>query len=94
MHYIIRRLYILLTLEENCSSNKEWSECGSACPRTCANMNSDKIDCISDCVDGCHCAPGLWKDGDRCVKKEECSCNHAGIYYQHKTVRKTDCEEW
>lgn len=88
--------YLLCSIisEKQCPATMEWNERGSACPLTCANLNSDQITCIAGFVDGCHCPAGLWKDGERCVPKKQCSCNYAGIYYQHRSKRKSACEEW
>jgi hypothetical protein len=88
------KMFHWFVLEQKCPGKMEWTECGSACPRTCTNLNSDKITCLSGCVDGCHCPPNLWKDGNQCVPKEECSCNHAGIYYKHRSIRSSACEQW
>ena len=92
----------MFLVDENCNANsslpeeqqKVYKECGSACPLTCANLNSDKISCISECVDGCHCPDGLWYDEEGCVPKSQCSCYHGSIYYSHGAKRKSPCEEW
>lgn len=87
-------MFYSLCLAVTCPATMEYSECGSACPLTCSNPFSHQISCLSGCVDGCHCPANLWWDGNRCVEKQKCSCNHAGVFYKHLSIRTTACEEW
>ncbi|XP_048579468.1 mucin-2 isoform X50 [Nematostella vectensis] len=74
-----------------CPSGMEHSECNSACPRDCSNMNSDPNACNSKCVDGCFCPEGKIQDRGKCVDPGQCSCYHSGIPYAHGAIRKTEC---
>ncbi|EDO44199.1 predicted protein [Nematostella vectensis] len=74
-----------------CPSGMEHSECSSACPRDCSNMNSDPNACNSKCVDGCFCPEGKIQDRGKCVDPGQCSCYHSGIPYAHGAIRKSEC---
>ncbi|XP_078664668.1 mucin-5AC-like [Branchiostoma floridae x Branchiostoma belcheri] len=65
--------------QKSCASNFEFMECGSACPKTCKNINTEEGDCKGHCVDGCHCPEGLYRDGDHCVPYHNCSCTRDGM---------------
>jgi hypothetical protein len=59
-----------------CPENMHYRECGSACPRTCADVlepNSLKA-CIAMCVPGCFCDEGYALDGEtnKCVPEAKC----------------------
>ncbi|XP_072179196.1 uncharacterized protein [Diadema setosum] len=56
-----------------CESDKAFTECGSACPRTCFNLEIND-GCSETCVPGCFCPNGTYWDGESCKKETECPC--------------------
>lgn len=60
-----------------CDENEEYTECGSACPPTCADLRyplpkPPKI-CILLCKAGCFCKNGYYRaDDGRCVTPDQC----------------------
>eukprot|EP01006_Ploeotia_vitrea_P028376 TRINITY_DN61080_c0_g1_i1.p1 TRINITY_DN61080_c0_g1~~TRINITY_DN61080_c0_g1_i1.p1 ORF type:complete len:620 (-),score=33.39 TRINITY_DN61080_c0_g1_i1:1080-2939(-) len=61
---------------EKCAAGSHWSNCGSACPNTCAMIihpPSEPIACPAVCVPGCVCDTGLVRNArGRCVKPDQC----------------------
>ncbi|XP_069502497.1 SCO-spondin-like [Ambystoma mexicanum] len=63
--------------EKQCGSGKEYSDCVSSCPASCATVGtSEQGSCRDECVSGCECPPGLYLEEGACVKEEECPCYH------------------
>lgn len=61
--------------EEECGENEIQNDCGSACEPTCETIvRSQRLDCISVCIDGCFCQKGYVRDkiGGKCILEEEC----------------------
>ena len=56
---------------EACVNGMVYESCGSACPRTCDNINSTSS-CIEVCTEGCFCSSGLVQLGGTCVQPSEC----------------------
>ncbi|XP_076686494.1 chymotrypsin-elastase inhibitor ixodidin-like isoform X2 [Andrena cerasifolii] len=57
-----------------CRKNEVYTDCGSACPATCARPNPGP--CTLQCVQGCFCKPGLVRDSNgKCVPPSECECD-------------------
>jgi hypothetical protein len=54
-----------------CTSDKQFLNCGSACPATCRNPNPV---CTEQCVRGCFCKNSnfLLTDDGRCVNRNQC----------------------
>ncbi|XP_003423856.1 chymotrypsin inhibitor [Nasonia vitripennis] len=51
--------------------NQEWTECGSACPRTCDQLE-DRL-CIQQCIRGCRCNRGyILNNHGECVLPKYC----------------------
>ena len=65
---------LLLFSAEDCTDvNEVRNSCGSACPKTCANMKMTGIACIEMCVDGCFCKPGFVRNAQgKCVLTKDC----------------------
>eukprot|EP00298_Acanthocystis_sp_HF-20_P013002 c2015_g1_i1.p1 GENE.c2015_g1_i1~~c2015_g1_i1.p1 ORF type:complete len:200 (+),score=86.74 c2015_g1_i1:25-624(+) len=57
-----------------CAQNQVYSECHSACPLVCGQKPAEV--CITLCVSGCGCEPGLWKRSDGyCVSNCTTDCS-------------------
>ena len=57
-------------LAPKCPGDLVYSNCHSACPLHCNEPEPEK--CITVCVAGCDCPSGLYRDRDRCYKKDDC----------------------
>jgi len=58
----------------DCVGGKVFTECGSACPLTCNNLNENTI-CIDMCLTGCFCsgAKAIWDEASEvCVDEDTC----------------------
>ncbi|XP_038049180.1 BMP-binding endothelial regulator protein-like isoform X2 [Patiria miniata] len=56
---------------QTCPEGAVFAECGTPCPRTCANKDEPFI-CERPCVAGCQCPDGLVMHRDRCIPTAEC----------------------
>ena len=81
-----------------CGRNEIYSDCMSPCEPTCENQDISMEElCTQTCISGCACAPGYIRDARRrCVLPMQCTCFHAGNYYQSRTQITMDygCKEW
>ncbi|XP_078687333.1 von Willebrand factor-like [Branchiostoma floridae x Branchiostoma belcheri] len=75
-----------------CPAGKIHEECGTACPRTCRNLDSSYA-CAEHCVDGCFCPSGTVHHGDACVPEANCSCLHNGREYQPGQTTRQGCNQ-
>ncbi|XP_026480221.1 mucin-5B-like [Ctenocephalides felis] len=66
-------LYSSEARSSRCTKQNEiFVTCGSSCPLTCSNWNSDRF-CTSDCVIGCECEPGFVRDNqEECIPPKLC----------------------
>ncbi|KAG7309637.1 hypothetical protein JYU34_004115 [Plutella xylostella] len=56
-----------------CGLNEVYTNCGSSCEVTCANVNNPPKVCTLQCVERCQCAEGFIRNSDgNCVRREEC----------------------
>jgi hypothetical protein len=56
-----------------CGDNAEYRSCGTACPATCANPNAPDQPCTRQCVMGCFCKEGFFKNAmGKCVSMQMC----------------------
>ena len=56
----------------NCTGGKKWKECGTACPLTCDNYDT-QVACKAGCVEGCFCPEGKVELNGGCVDPYSCS---------------------
>ncbi|KAI2801562.1 hypothetical protein BLOT_009375 [Blomia tropicalis] len=61
-----------------CGANSRYSECASACPLTCQNVNNPPKYCVLMCVQTCECKRGFVIADNRtttgdCIRPENCS---------------------
>ncbi|KAG8183312.1 hypothetical protein JTE90_002804 [Oedothorax gibbosus] len=69
---------------DTCGANEVYKDCGTACPKTCANRNI-KIRCIDECVEGCFCKDGYVRNDEGiCVKPNQCPEDVCGINEVYK----------
>nr|XP_042912446.1 tenascin-like isoform X6 [Parasteatoda tepidariorum] len=69
--------------KHTCGKNEVYSECGSTCPQTCANLGNNEV-CTSQCVKGCFCREGLIRNDEGvCVQPNQCpkhTCSKNEVY--------------
>ncbi|XP_035684622.1 mucin-2-like isoform X2 [Branchiostoma floridae] len=75
-----------------CPAGKMYEECGTACPRTCRNLDSSYA-CAEHCVDGCFCPTGTVHHGNECVPETNCTCLHNGREYQPGQTTRQGCNQ-
>lgn len=73
---------------EECPQNEVFSECGTACPDTCANLGDPKPrPCTKNCIIGCVCQEGFVRnDEGQCVLPSQCP-NPSIHYLQLITIK-------
>lgn len=65
-----------------CPPNSQYQECGTACPATCLDdQTQQQLLCPAVCVAGCHCLPGFVLSQGKCIPKSSCGCQHEGYLY-------------
>ncbi|XP_071036080.1 uncharacterized protein DDB_G0274171 isoform X2 [Parasteatoda tepidariorum] len=65
-------------IKDTCGKDEVYNDCGSACPKTCANLGKDQV-CTKQCVEGCFCQEGLVRnDSGKCVHPNQCPKNTCG----------------
>ncbi|XP_072010680.1 SCO-spondin-like isoform X3 [Engystomops pustulosus] len=79
---------------KDCLMGKQYSDCVSACPASCASVGSyDDGQCREECVSGCECPAGLYLEDGRCLPEEECPCYHRRQRYSPGQVIKQRCNQ-
>ncbi|XP_074919520.1 SCO-spondin-like [Chelonoidis abingdonii] len=69
--------------EKQCSQGKQYSDCVSSCPASCAAVSTgEEGHCRDECVSGCECPPGLYLEGGACVPESDCPCYHRRQKYR------------
>ncbi|KAE8595015.1 hypothetical protein XENTR_v10015432 [Xenopus tropicalis] len=80
--------------EKKCPNGKEYSDCMSSCPASCAAVGSyEDGQCRDECVSGCECPAGLYLEQGVCVKEEECPCFHRRQRYSPGDTIKQRCNQ-
>lgn len=63
-----------------CPEFSHYQVCTSACPASCSDLTAP-LYCAHPCTEGCQCNQGFVLSGSRCVQREDCGCEHNGLYY-------------
>ncbi|XP_055082658.1 alpha-tectorin [Periophthalmus magnuspinnatus] len=63
-----------------CPEFSQYQVCTTACPASCSDLTAP-LYCAHPCTEGCQCDPGYVLSGSRCVLREDCGCEHNGLYY-------------
>ncbi|XP_041132308.1 otogelin-like protein [Polyodon spathula] len=65
-----------------CQETMEYGTCISSCNRNCRSLSLSEA-CGEECVEGCVCPGGTYYNSksQKCVQKNECSCNFLGAEY-------------
>ena len=71
-------------LQTNCASvsctnigqgGEIYQECGRLCKSTCRDFEINDVSCEDECIPGCQCEPGTYRDDyGSCVNIEQCTC--------------------
>ncbi|XP_026225589.1 alpha-tectorin [Anabas testudineus] len=64
----------------SCPQFSNYQVCTSACPASCSDLTAP-LYCAHPCTEGCQCDPGYVLSGSRCVQRDDCGCEHNGLYY-------------
>ncbi|KAM6453264.1 zonadhesin [Liasis olivaceus] len=65
----------------NCPPGSSYTPCGSACPATCTDPESQDSCPALPCVEGCICDQGSVLSGDQCVPLSQCGCTDPNGHY-------------
>ncbi|KAM4677962.1 LOW QUALITY PROTEIN: SCO-spondin-like [Discoglossus pictus] len=80
--------------EKQCLMGKQYSDCVSSCPASCAAVGSyESGQCRDECVSGCECPSGLYLESGVCVKEVECPCYHRRKKYLPGDTIKQRCNQ-
>ncbi|RXN01931.1 Otogelin-like protein [Acipenser ruthenus] len=65
-----------------CQETMKYGTCISSCNSNCRSLSLSE-DCGEECVEGCVCPGGTYYNSksQKCVQKNECSCNFLGAEY-------------
>ncbi|KAL7981164.1 hypothetical protein Chor_005398, partial [Crotalus horridus] len=64
--------------DPDCPANSHYELCHVACQGFCATFTHL---CSPLCSEGCVCDAGYLWSGNKCIRQEECGCEHNGRYY-------------
>ena len=70
---------ILFNAAPTCTNGKQYTECGTMCPRTCENKDKNII-CPMMCVAGCFCPSGMVLENNACIQPSQCPGNGKYLY--------------
>ncbi|XP_078509870.1 uncharacterized protein LOC144769584 [Lissotriton helveticus] len=81
---------------EACPDGEVYSDCsngvGKSCEKSCLNLEMIDQACPAECVPGCICPYGSYRDDeDQCVSISECKCIHGGDKYNPGETMVQDC---
>ncbi|XP_069462307.1 otogelin-like protein isoform X2 [Ambystoma mexicanum] len=79
-----------------CPDGEMYSDCsngmGKSCEKNCQNLEMVDQSCPADCVPGCICSYGSYRDDeDQCVPISDCKCVHGGDIYNPGETMVQDC---
>ncbi|CAH1253806.1 ZAN [Branchiostoma lanceolatum] len=75
--------------EVPCQPHSHYSQCATACPRTCADSGTGPRPCTKNCVESCVCDNGYVLSGTKCVPLNSCGCSKDGNLYEKNEVWKS-----
>ncbi|XP_022255312.1 hemocytin-like [Limulus polyphemus] len=75
------------------ADHKQFTDCLTDCPVTCANMHNPPKCSMAICKPGCRCDDGYVLDSKSgiCLRAEQCPCHHGGRSYGNGDIVKVDC---
>ncbi|XP_019725167.1 alpha-tectorin isoform X1 [Hippocampus comes] len=63
-----------------CPPFSHYQVCTSACPASCSDVTAP-LYCAHPCTEGCQCNQDYVLSGSLCVQRDDCGCEHNGLYY-------------
>ncbi|XP_061607135.1 alpha-tectorin isoform X3 [Phyllopteryx taeniolatus] len=63
-----------------CPPFSHYQVCTSACPASCSDITAP-LYCAHPCTEGCQCEQDYVLSGNHCVQRDDCGCEHNGLYY-------------
>lgn len=63
----------IYTVAVECPNGMVYQQCGTLCPPTCENIESDEV-CVGGCAEGCFCPIGQVLFEGSCVNPAKCKC--------------------
>ena len=79
VHTISHYNYHFVNAAPTCTNGKQYTECGTMCPRTCENKDKNII-CPMMCVAGCFCPSGMVLENNACIQPSQCPGNGKYMY--------------
>ena len=70
-------------------SGGEWSDCASACPKTCEQPNGAFF-CTSQCVVGCVCPGGTLLEDGVCISPLDCPSETVSVHVERERERERE----
>ncbi|XP_078511464.1 zonadhesin-like [Lissotriton helveticus] len=85
--------------KNTCVGNSNYTDCGTACPLTCANYKNPNQACTLQCVQGCFCNEGFVLDSAAskcCIPKSDCkyACPDNSRYTECGTACPLTCDNY
>lgn len=93
-HGVSHRFHPFVSTAMSCPANMVYTDCYEECPRSCSSLTTLLPKCVSSCVPGCDCAPGYVREGNACVKPEDCPCRYKNELFPSGSTMPVDCNEW
>ncbi|XP_077384324.1 IgGFc-binding protein [Festucalex cinctus] len=64
----------------SCPEHSHYNVCVGACSESCTTLSD--VPCPWPCFEGCQCDSGYVRNGNGCVRREQCGCFYLGQYYK------------
>ncbi|XP_062512712.1 uncharacterized protein LOC134188563 [Corticium candelabrum] len=87
------------TMPSVCPDGEVFTECGTACPLRCDELGSGPRPCTLQCVIGCFCPDGLYRNArNECVPVDQCpppppKCPNGSVYNTCGTACPLTCDD-